>query len=79
MKGRKAHTFYDNRYTEANKIKNMQAKCPKGSIIVTEQKDNKLTVKCNCGIVTTMTVGGILDASDALTDFHDTHLEQIRL
>lgn len=79
MKGRKANTFYDNRFTEANKINNKRESCPRGSIIVAEQKDNRVTAKCNCGVTITMTVGGIINASDVLSDFHDTHLEQIRL
>lgn len=75
MKGRKAHTFYDERYTEANKINNMKIVCPKGQIIKASQKKDNITISCQCGISTTTVIGGIIDASDALTDFHDEHIK----
>lgn len=76
MKGRKANTFYDNRYTDANKINNMKTTCEKGKPIIATQKGNLVTIKCECGLSSNESVGGIIDAFDVLTTFHDLHKEK---
>lgn len=69
----KAHTFHDQRYKDANKINNLHETCKRGNSITATQSGTTVTVKCGCGVTSSTKVGGIIDAHDALADFHDKH------
>ena len=69
----KANSFYDQRFKDANKINNLNETCKNGNNITATQSGATVTVKCGCGVKSSTKVGGIIDAHDALADFHDSH------
>ncbi len=68
-----AHSFYDKRYTKANKINNLNEKCIRGYAITATQVKDDVTVKCECGHSSTTRCTGIFNEYDALADFTDSH------
>lgn len=67
-----AHTYYDKRYTKANKINNLNKQCPNGYNIKATKNGTVVTVKCACHCSEFNCVG-IFDENDAICMFFDTH------
>lgn len=72
-KKRVENTFFDQRFTMANKINNGMKKCPKSNDITATQSGDNVTVKCKCGHSNTTICKGIINEYDALADFIDSH------
>jgi len=67
------HTQYDKRYTQANRINNINNNCCKcGTNIHATQLGNRITVRCQ-----TFSFSGqisyCIDYNDILCDFNDNH------
>ncbi len=72
-KRRVEHTEYDNRYTQANRINNMNSTCARcGTTVRASQKGKSMTIRCDCH-QHTGTFGGIIEYVDVLSAFYDSH------
>lgn len=70
---RVAHTENDNRYTQANRINNVQKPCTKcGTDVYATQDGQTVTVNCNTFSFSTI-VGSCFDYTDAYCNFIDEH------